>query len=680
MVTMLKHGLWRAPRGSSPCKLKSRQGWTALLVQSVTLCLLYHADTFTHLARVLNHSSCAPEPDAFHAHLAAGLRAQFPDFPCADRPTDSPTPKQLLYLLARSYATHAAYFKPPVLSLPESWCSINVVLTWLYTAALVVPPLRRRLSPSLQAAWLNACLLNDLFVPSICWGLLGSAPPSCVPHYTPSTCEALGYTALVGLPAWMVYLIAVYVTGSLSVVSLLLAKHGLVDQVPYSLPSLWVRQVITVVAVVAFTSLRGRIWSALLRMMTPPATQMGVARPPALLAAPEAPRGPAPKAVTAPPAPAQPSKPGAWAATAPVGYSAATSVRNRRRDVATQLSEAEADGSGVVEPPPPQRLQQQRFLAAATRDGGAAAENATTSTSTEGTATVAAWPPAFVGGGAVADGSSCGPRVGRSDPGVGQWDPRVDVAVTPGSVWLRADPWVGVTHPPSPQQPSRTADAAGGDDDAGPLAFDAGGSGAAAPKPPQPQPQHQQQQQEAGPGANCDGAAPFMTGPGGEMTEGRTGPEQAAALQAGSGAGLPTSGDWSRGPSAAAAPAAAAVADGGPAAAEETPPGAAKEAAAPPLTIEELHSMVAAARAAPYRSDPTVQLTRVHLRLSGVTAAELPPDWQQTTVAWMNRRLPLGYAVLGLTAMDTNPAPIDGATAAASNDGGDGGGGGSHSG
>ncbi|GIM04272.1 hypothetical protein Vretimale_8852 [Volvox reticuliferus] len=251
-------------------KLKQEQG-TSYLVHSVILCLVYHADTYTHLARILNRAVCVAEPDVFHAHLAKGLRPQFPDYPCTALPSDVPTRQQLLYLLVRSYASQAAYLKPPVLSPPEAWCFVSVVLTWLFTFAILLPPLRRRLSARIQVAWLFTNMANDLFTPSFCWGIMHTAPPSCIYHYTPVMCEALGYTVLVGLPPWFIYSVAVIVTASLSIITTLLVRHGLADEVPYKLPSLWVRHIITLAAVLAFTAFRGQIWRRLLR----PMAQMG---------------------------------------------------------------------------------------------------------------------------------------------------------------------------------------------------------------------------------------------------------------------------------------------------------------------------------------------------------------------------------------------------------------------
>ncbi|GIL55879.1 hypothetical protein Vafri_11370 [Volvox africanus] len=248
-------------------KLRQQRG-TSYLVLSVALCLVYHADTYTHLARVLNHAVCVAEPDVFHAHLANGLRPQFPDYPCTAQPSDSPTRQQLLYLLVRSYASHAAYLKPPVLSPSEAWCFVSVIFTWLFTFAILLPPLRRRLSARIQLVWLAANLVNDLFTPSLCWGLLHTAPPSFVRHYTPVLCESLGYTALVGLPPWFVYSVAAIVTTSLSIITTLLLRNGLADKVPYNLASLWVRQIITLAAVLAFTALRGQIWRRLLHLVT----------------------------------------------------------------------------------------------------------------------------------------------------------------------------------------------------------------------------------------------------------------------------------------------------------------------------------------------------------------------------------------------------------------------------
>ncbi|GLI65427.1 hypothetical protein VaNZ11_008998 [Volvox africanus] len=248
-------------------KLRQERG-TSYLVLSVALCLVYHADTYTHLARVLNHAVCVVEPDIFHAHLAKGLRSQFPDYPCTAQPPDSPTRQQLLYLLVRSYASHAAYLKPPVLSPSEAWCFVSVILTWLFTFAILLPPLRRRLSARIQLVWLAANLANDLFTPPLCWALLHTAPPSFIRHYTPVMCEALGYTVLFGLPPWFVYSIAAIVTTSLSIITTLLLRHGLVDKVPFNLPSLWVRQIITLAAVLAFTALREQIWRRLLCPVT----------------------------------------------------------------------------------------------------------------------------------------------------------------------------------------------------------------------------------------------------------------------------------------------------------------------------------------------------------------------------------------------------------------------------
>lgn len=159
-----------------------------------------HSDTFMHLARILNHAICISPPDAFHRHLADGLRAQFPDYPClAHSPGNNPNLQQLLYVVSSTYATHAAYLKPPVLSLPEAWCFISVILTWSYTAALLLPPLRQRLTPSMQLAWLSANVINDMLIPPLAWGLFRGAPPSFVRHYLPTTIEALAYVGFIGV-------------------------------------------------------------------------------------------------------------------------------------------------------------------------------------------------------------------------------------------------------------------------------------------------------------------------------------------------------------------------------------------------------------------------------------------------------------------------------------------------
>ncbi|EFJ44595.1 hypothetical protein VOLCADRAFT_106370 [Volvox carteri f. nagariensis] len=241
---------------------------TTYLVQTLALCFVYHADTFTHIARLLNHAVCVAQPsEPFHARLGPGLRNQFPDYPCPSAAVSTaaasgpPNRQQLRYLLARPFASHAAYLLPPLLSVSEAWCLVSLFLTWSYTVVLLLPPLRRRLraAPRLQLGWLLANVVNDTIVPPLCWGLMtvwragglagGStapspspSPPSSVFHYTPVVCEALGYAAFLGLPPWFVHVLAVITSASLWMITTLLVRHGLVEQVPYSLSGLWQRQ------------------------------------------------------------------------------------------------------------------------------------------------------------------------------------------------------------------------------------------------------------------------------------------------------------------------------------------------------------------------------------------------------------------------------------------------------
>ncbi|KAG2424411.1 hypothetical protein HXX76_014620 [Chlamydomonas incerta] len=181
------------------------------LVQATTLCLLYVVDTFTHLAALLDRCVCLPPgapPDPFHAHLAPGLAALFPEYPCAGpvRPAAHPTAaaataaalpvaqevlqqqlqqqlpytsygwRQVAHLLSgrRFLAAHLAYLSPPLLCAAEAWALISVCLTAAFPLVLAAAPAARR-DGRWQLVWFGAAMANELLVPAATWALAAVA-------------------------------------------------------------------------------------------------------------------------------------------------------------------------------------------------------------------------------------------------------------------------------------------------------------------------------------------------------------------------------------------------------------------------------------------------------------------------------------------------------------------------
>ncbi len=131
-------------------------------------------------------------PEAFHDHLNP-LAEQFPHYPCS-----SPDHHRLLHLLRHSYATHAAYLRPPIFCWAEAWCFASVLLSWIQTVALLLLPRARR-SATWQLLWLGACVGAELLLPSASLLLLRTPPPSFLYHYPPVMLEVLVYSALLGV-------------------------------------------------------------------------------------------------------------------------------------------------------------------------------------------------------------------------------------------------------------------------------------------------------------------------------------------------------------------------------------------------------------------------------------------------------------------------------------------------
>lgn len=180
--------------GAGPTTMPPRvgpgRGSGAFLVHTAMLQLLYHLDTYTTLASLLDNVAC-DDTAALLPHLAP-LAARFPAYPCS-----APLRSRLAHLVLRSWDAHAAYFAPPLLSWAEAWLAATLWGSVLMTSALLLSPVCRRSSRA-QLAYIAATAAAELFLP-VASLLAGTPPPSYLRQYLPDVPGFVAVGALMGV-------------------------------------------------------------------------------------------------------------------------------------------------------------------------------------------------------------------------------------------------------------------------------------------------------------------------------------------------------------------------------------------------------------------------------------------------------------------------------------------------